>query len=295
MQNAGSATRWGRSIVAAGANHTIGIASNGTTLSTGANFDGECNVSEWNGLHSVSASPVHLARNTGKSHTLGLQTDGTVQAVGWNHAGQCNVDEWMSMVSVAAGWRFSIGTDNEGNVRVAGRFESDSLHYWREVIEVAAGDWHVVSRRADGRALAAGNNSRGQCNVSDWRDLQSVSAGYLHSIGLMSDGHVICAGMKAHWDGCEQWENVVSVSAGAYHSVGLTSEGTVVAAGSNDYGQCDVRSWQRIVAVVAGSAFTVGVKDDGRVIGTGDNRHGQLNLDSWQIDIARNRFGPMRP
>ncbi|WP_198002254.1 hypothetical protein [Corynebacterium genitalium] len=85
------------------------------------------------------------------------------------------------------------------------------------------------------------------------------------------------------------------MSAGAYHSVGLTSEGTVVAAGSNDYGQCDVRSWQRIVAVVAGSAFTVGVKDDGRVIGTGDNRHGQLNLDSWQIDIARNRFGPMRP
>ncbi|WP_198002197.1 hypothetical protein [Corynebacterium genitalium] len=103
------------------------------------------------------------------------------------------------MVSVAAGWRFSIGTDNEGNVRVAGRFESDSLHDWREVIEVAAGDWHVVSGRADGRALAAGNNSRGQCNVSDWRDLQSVSAGYLHSIGLMSDGHVSCAGMKAHW------------------------------------------------------------------------------------------------
>ena len=32
MQNTGSATRWGRSIVAAGTNHTIGIASNGTTL-----------------------------------------------------------------------------------------------------------------------------------------------------------------------------------------------------------------------------------------------------------------------
>lgn len=57
--------------------------------------------------------------------------------------------------------------------------------------------------------LPPGDNTRGQCNVSDWTD-------------------------------------IVAVSAGLNHSAGLKSDGTVVAAGRNEEGQCHVSDWTNI-------------------------------------------------
>jgi len=42
---------------------------------------------------------------------------------------------------------------------------------WSGIVQVAAGLSHTVGVTADGRVVATGNNSAGQCNVSDW-DLQ---------------------------------------------------------------------------------------------------------------------------
>ena len=54
--------------------------------------------------------------------------------------------------------------------------------------------------------LAAGDNSRGQCEVSSWSD-------------------------------------VVAVAAGSTHTLALRADGSVVAAGNNDDGQCDTARW----------------------------------------------------
>jgi hypothetical protein len=42
---------------------------------------------------------------------------------------------------------------------------------WSDIVQVAAGLSHTVGLKADGTVVATGNNSSGQCNVSDW-DLQ---------------------------------------------------------------------------------------------------------------------------
>ena len=55
--------------------------------------------------------------------------------------------------------------------------------------------------------VAAGENSKGQCDVGAWRDIVAVCAGYSYTVGLKSDG-------------------------------------TVVAAGYSRYGQCDVGAWR---------------------------------------------------
>ncbi|MEE1283509.1 MAG: hypothetical protein UHK54_01475, partial [Acutalibacteraceae bacterium] len=57
--------------IAAGVNHTVALKSDGTVVAVGDNEYGECNVSGWKNIASVSA---------GFHHTVGLKTDGTVIA-----------------------------------------------------------------------------------------------------------------------------------------------------------------------------------------------------------------------
>ncbi|MGX9901155.1 hypothetical protein ACW0JT_17125 [Arthrobacter sp. SA17] len=84
---------------------------------------------------------------------------------------------------------------------------SQTVSAWRDVIAVSAGSHHTVGVVAGGRALAVGDNSRGQCEVASWSD-------------------------------------VVAVAAGSTHTLGLRADGSVLAAGNNDDGQCDTAGWR---------------------------------------------------
>ncbi|MBE0430602.1 MAG: hypothetical protein IBX67_02125 [Dehalococcoidia bacterium] len=159
---------------------------------------------------------------------------------------------------------------------------------------LAAGIWHTVGLKSNGRVVAVGSNWEGQCNVGDWTSIVQVSAGWYHTVGLKSDGTVVAVGEND--DGqCDVggWTDIIQVSAGWYHTVGLKSDGTVVAAGppigsdqGQGFGQCDVGGWTDIVRVAAGHDQTVGLKSDGTVVATGGNYWGQCNVGGW-TDIVQ--------
>lgn len=252
-------------------------------LAVGAAGVGECRTDSWRHIVAVAAGNVHRAPNTGKSHTLGLTHEGTVLACGWNAHGQCNVTGWTEVVSIAAGWRSSVGLRADGTLVSTSLLTHLRLQEWTGVQQVSCGDWHVVSRLQDGTARAAGNNARGQTDVSTWSELRSVAAGYLHSLGLTQGGAVLAAGDPTYWRGSEQWTDVTAIAAGSTHSVGLTRDRRVVAAGKSEHGQCDVDTWTDVVAIAAGDSHTVGLRADGTVLTTGDNTHGQRDTDSWRL------------
>ena len=97
--------------------------------------------------------------------------------------------------------------------------------------------------RKDGRVVAVGDNSYGQCNVTDWHDIIAISAGDYHTIGLTSDGHVLTTQTKEDapdsYAEISSWENIVAISAGYGFTLGLKDDGTVVAAGFSNNGQWD--------------------------------------------------------
>ena len=119
---------------------------------------------------------------------------------------------------------------------------------WTEITAVSAGLWHTVGRRADGTLVACGDNSFGQCDVSEWTD-------------------------------------IIAVDCGACYTLGLRSDGTVLAAGDNSAGQCDVSEWTEIAGVAAGAYHTVAVRMDGTVISCGmipeEMECGQLFESEW--------------
>ena len=103
------------------------------------------------------------------------------------------------------------------------------------IARVAAGYRHTVGLKQDGTVLATGDNSRGQCDVSNWTD-------------------------------------IIQVAAGAMHTVGLRLDGTVVAVGDNTFGECEVSGWSDVTAVAANTCGTFGLRRDGTVLATGTFR-----------------------
>ncbi|MEE1013409.1 MAG: hypothetical protein U0L92_03745 [Clostridia bacterium] len=152
---------------------------------------------------------------------------------------------------------------------------------------VSAGENHSVGLCADGTAMAAGDDTAGQCRVSDWHSLAGVTAGWNHTLGLKADGTVLYAGAEnTEYGKVADWKNVVAVAAGEHHSVAVLGNGRVVAVGDDTYGQCDTADWSGIVAVAAGRNHTVALRQDGTVYATGDNPTGGCNVEKWQNVIA---------
>ena len=59
---------------------------------------------------------------------------------------------------------------------------------------ISAVGYYTVGLKADGTVVAVGDNTDGQCEVSDWRDIVAISAGYGHTVGLKADGTVVAVG-----------------------------------------------------------------------------------------------------
>ena len=280
-------------IIAAGVCHTVGVTADNTVISAGTNgteqmgadgnlivkaFDGagQCEVSDWTDIISVTA---------GNYHTLGLKSDGTVIGTGLNDDGQTSVSDWHDISAVAAGTH-SVGLKSDGTVVAEGwnEYGQCEVSDWRDVVAVAAGN-HTVGLKADGTVLAVGKNDVGQCEVSDWADIVAVSANTYHTVGLKADGTVVSTKItnfpEFSQHDVSDWADIVAVSAGMFHTVGLKADGTVCATGSNIFGQCNVSDWQDIVAVSAGSKHTVGLKSDGTVVAVGLTDYGQCNVSGW--------------
>ena len=294
-------------LVAAGANHTVGLKSDSTvvvTKYTGIQkfYSGECEVNQWEDVVALSAN---------SSHTVGLKSDGTVVAtkvVGdpMFKKGQCRVSGWTDIVAIAAGSDHTVGLRSDGTV-VATTYIGDLSFYrgqcevsaWKNIVAVAAGHGHTVGLKSDGTVVATkyiGNQIfyQGQCEVTSWKDIVAVAAGAEHTVGLRNDGSVIAVGDN-NYGQCKVtgWKDIVAISAGNSHTVGLKSDGTVVAtryAGAQrDYrGQCEVTGWTDIVAIATGSAHTIGLRSDGTVVATryiGDQEYysGKCDVTHWKL------------
>lgn len=134
---------------------------------------------------------------------------------------------------------------------------------------------HIVALRCDGTVVATGDNTQGQCNVSDWRDIIAIATGENHTVGLKSDGTVVAVGDNEKGQcNVSGWKDIVALDAGKAITVGLKSDGTIVISQShNSYASDELAkalNWKDIVAIAVGlhSDTIVGLKSDGTVVAT---------------------------
>lgn len=260
----------------AGSYHTVGLHTDGTVVAVGANEHGQCNVSDWLDIISVS---------TGCFYTVGLKADGTVVVTGDKDIDQYDVFEWENIAAISASAGLTVGLKLDGTVVTTGNhglWKCD-VSDWTDIAAVCSGDDHIVGIKLDGTVVATGDQWYGQCDTSDWTDIVAVSTGYNYTVGLRSDGTVVATEYRLD-DRCSvsDWKHIVAISAGKCHTIGLKSDGTVVATGDNSYGQCNIADWTDIVSISAGDYYTVGLKADGTAVATGNNDSGQCDVSDWK-------------
>ena len=262
---------------------TVGVKADGTVVAKGYSKHGQCDVTNWTDIVSVSV---------GEWHTVGLRSDGAVVAVGGNKQGQCNVSGWRNIVAVATGLYHTIGLKSDGTVVAVGYNKQDQckVNDWTDIVAIATGpSSHTVGLRSDGTVVAVGDNKQGQCDVKGWTDIVAVSAGGRHTVGLRSDGTVVAVGdNKQGQCDVKSWTDIVAVSAGLYCTVGMKADGTAVATkyiGDRKYyhGEGEVTGWRNIIAISTGGGHTVGVREDGTVVAAGRNDDGQCGVDNWRL------------
>ena len=74
--------------------------------------------------------------------------------------------------------------------------ETDPPKYLKDVVAVAAGPYHSLALKSDGKVVAWGQNSQGKTNVpKDLGDVVAIAAGSNHSLALLENGKVVTWGV----------------------------------------------------------------------------------------------------
>jgi len=283
--------------IAAGADHTVALKSDGTLWTWGYNFFGQLGDNSTTNRNTpvqvFGGGNTWVAIAGGGNHTVALKSDGTLWAWGINDRGQ-----------------LGDGTNTLRNtpVQVFGGGNT-----W---VAIAARFNHTVALKSDGTLWTWGSNFYGQLGDATNTDRNApvqtsgggniwvaIAAGDNHTVALKSDGTLWTWGYNFYGqlgDSSNTNRNTpvevsggettwVAIAAGYVHTVAMKSDGTFLAWGYNQNGQLGDgtnihrntpvqvfgagNTW---VAIAAGYAHTVALKSDGTLWVWGRNDFGQL-------------------
>ena len=265
-----------RNTLAAGERHTVALLESGSVVAAGDNSNGACNVSFWSDVVAVAAGAdftlglksdgsVLLAGEVNDSFArtveswqdiisvnarsdtaVALKSDGTVLVAGGS-VPQSELNDWAYISDVFLCRSGAVvGLKIDGTLAVAGS-RSDSglaeIQTWSGV-RYAEGDFGLHS---DGRMLSVSEDY----DVSDWENILEFALDDDFIVGVRTDGTVAVAyrsGGAARLP-LTEWTEIVEIAAGDGYAVGLKNDGTAIATApeeAHDYGQCDVSGWRKI-------------------------------------------------
>lgn len=243
---------------------TIGLKKDGTVKVAG-NFseDEKENISKWNHIVDVAA---------GELYVVALQSDGKVVSEGHNGNEQRDLNEWQTekVVDIDAGWSFTVGLTDNGELLFAGKADKLKTDYgkdkdvWKDVIKIAAsggesggndgiqrGSGHVVGLKLDGTIIGIGDNDWWQVEFEgeEWKDvrIKEIAAGDWYTVALREDGTILITGennLKPHTyyiyqEKIDKWKDmsIKEIAAGYGQTIVMMEDGTVDSMGFDDDGK----------------------------------------------------------
>lgn len=242
-----------------------------------------------------------------------IDNAGAIRGSGDNANGQISNLSSSQAIKVAEGANFTIALRADGSLEsygFLGKYAKE-LEGLTNIVDIAAGNGHVVAVDNKGKAYAFGDNSYGQCDVSDFSDIIRVYATSTGSILIRRDGKAMYCGtflgssmIKNHdyimgldssenilaliesgnkiyyyskslvFNSVSGWKDIVDVACGDDFIAGLDKNGKVYIDVDNDVIKSEVESWENIIAIAAGSDYLIGF-DGNEIHGVGKNSYHQ--------------------
>lgn len=149
----------------------------------------------------------------------------------------------------------------------------------RDVVAVAAGEFHSLALRSDGTVWTGGRtNGHGEDQVPvGLNDAVYIAAGRFVSGAIRRDGSVVVWGDPSNGltTPPPAANPAIALAFGDKHALALRRDGTVVAWGADGTdGQAKVPADLRdVIAIAAGGYASVALKRDGTIVGWGINSH----------------------
>ncbi len=151
-------------------------------------------------------------------------------------------------------------------------------------VAVAAGNYHVLALKADGRVVTWANHYYATLatNVpSNVTNVVAIAAGRNSSMALRANGSVVVWGDNSFGitNVPASVSNVMAIATGGNHCLVLRSNGTVFGWGNNIAGQTNIPiGLSNVVGIAAGSYHSLALKGDGKVVAWGVNPFGLTNV-----------------
>ncbi len=150
------------------------------------------------------------------------------------------------------------------------------------VTKIAAGYYHSMALKADGKVVAWGGNYSGQTDVpAGLTNAVAIGAGSYHSLAVKAGGSVVQWGDAGYEDVPANLTNAIAVTGGEEYSLALRSNGKVVGWGLHpadpedyqpeyDWGQdTPPSSLSGVTKIAAGQSHSLALKSNGKVVGWG--------------------------
>lgn len=224
----------------------VGLRQNHKVVYSGKSTE-QISVKDWKSIVDVAC---------GENFIVGLNNKGQVFGTGHNASGQLNFDHWTNVKDIDTGWSYTVGLTKNSNLLFAGSCSDLQEQYnsnkrkWKNVVSIAAsgsgshpkqrGKGHVVGLRKNGTVVAIGDNSLGQCEVSNWKNIVKIAAGDWYTVGIDTRGKVLITGKN--FPGTKyiddkkiaKLSNIIDCAAGFGQTLLLKKDGTITAFGFDD-------------------------------------------------------------
>lgn len=187
------------------------------------------------------------------------------------------------LLMVVNGKDFVATLKKDGTVDCIGFSEEDTkkVNKWNRIIDIAAGDKHLVALSDNGRVYAIGDNEYGQCDVSEYKNVNKIFGSKYATIIQTSDGKLMSCGKMLGSSQLKNIKNSINIASSDNYLMVLKEDKTVETI-SNEGNIFETNKWRNIIDIACGNDFLVGLRSDGVLVVKSDDTNFVSNATSWK-------------
>lgn len=216
-----------------------------------------------------------------------IDETGAVKGSGDNANSQLSNLPGKNAVKAVEGSTFTAVLFNNGTISVSSRLSIyHEAEEWKNIVDIAAGDNHLVALNNKGEMYAVGDNTYLQCEVSKFDNIKKIFASKKATIAVDKNGKIVYSGEFIGSSKIKSFTNIIDLDVSDNILVILTEDNKVeyFTKNSETY---KVGVYSNIVDVSCGDNFIALLDENGKVhLEINNSIAAQNEVDSWSNIIA---------